>query len=241
MSQRSSPARRFGWLLGAALPLVFVSFAMVFGDLVPYPFGTASGLVLGALLSVTMWTDSKWKKIPNWLTYPAFGWAMVFNTVGSILAKYSLSVSPEAVLCFAGQPVVGPPQIGAIGIKASLLGASACFGTMVIVSAWVRGAGGDVKLMTAVGALVGGRVGVSAICFGYMFAGLTAAAMCIWHYGPLNVLFGLQRWIGHLAMPLWFQKPNIEDAHFLRKSMPLGVYLALGAIVAMLFIPRMGS
>jgi prepilin signal peptidase PulO-like enzyme (type II secretory pathway) len=224
--------RQIAWIAGAVTPVLTCWLGVtVTWQWLLYPLGTGCGLTLVTLLLVTVFTDGYWKKIPNWATYPAFAWLLVFNLVGTLWAA-----TPDAATGMEqanGWPVVGPPPLGAIGIGGCLLGALACFAVMVVLSGWLRSSGGDVKLVTVIGACLGIRYGLLAMCLGYILAGCFSLILCIWHYGFLNIVKGVFAWIGNLFLPLVIAKPHIRDDRLLKTGVPLGAHFALGTLLAL--------
>ncbi|MEQ8789199.1 MAG: A24 family peptidase [Pirellulaceae bacterium] len=228
------PLLWIGSLLGPAL-LCLIGMTVTV-HLLPYPLGTACGLIFLGVLLVCTWTDSRDRKIPNWLTYPAFSWALALNAAGSLLAGSEPSPAPDSILGIQWEPV-GPVSLGAIGIGWSLAGAAACFAVMLVASGWLRSAGGDVKLAVVLGAFLGVKYGLLALCFGYILAGVVSLAIVVWHYGAWNVLRGTLKWFAHLVVPLMVEKPQVEDDRLLKSPIPLGAYFALGAILAIQPLP----
>ncbi len=226
--------RRAAWLAGLAVPAA----AGLLGTTValhwlPYPLGTACGLTLLALLLTTIVTDSCWKRIPNWATYPALTWLLAFNVFGSLSAGSGFE-SSRALAETGSWPLVGPPSLGAIGISASLFGAVSCFAVMVVLSGFLRGSGGDVKLMTAIGACLGVRYGLLAMLLGYVLAGCWSLILCTWYYGLWNIVRGVFAWIGHLLMPMMVARPVVHDDRLLKSGVPLGAHFALGTVLALI-------
>ncbi len=231
MSQRMS-RRKAAWFIGGLTPVVtcLVGSCWTWRWL-HYPLGTGCGLTLLAMLAVIIFTDSNWKKIPNWATYPTFAWLLVFNVLGTLWAGEA--IDPAANETFVDWAIVGPPALGAIGIGSSLLGAIVCFSVMVVLSGWLKSAGGDVKLLTVIGACVGVQYGLLALCLGYILAGCFSLLQCLWHYGVWTVLKGVIAWLGSLLFPLWITKPQVADDQLLKTGVPLGAHFALGTIIAL--------
>ncbi len=108
-----------------------------------------SGLVLLVLLLVASYTDLRWRLIRNHTTYPAILFGLLLNGVLSSLQVFGSS-SDECV----------PLMLGGIGISQSLLGGLLCFGGMSIQFLMFGTGAGDVKLMAALGVLLGWRTGL---------------------------------------------------------------------------------
>lgn len=229
----AAPHRPRRWLVGIIVPGVFAGLGLLTWESLPYPLGTSSGLMLIAILAICTATDLRWQKIPNWATYPGFLWGLGINAAASILD----GPGEEPPVVLLGREIAGPLPLGAIGIGGSLLGAAACFGVMALCTGWLKTAGGDVKLATVIGAFLGPRYGLLALCFGYILSGVTSALFCLWHYGAWNILRGGLQWIGHAVAPLMVDRPEVRDAAMLRSPVPLGGYFMIGALLALSPIP----
>lgn len=129
-----------------------------------------SGMILLTLYLLVVPTDIRGFRIPNRYTYPA------------ILAGLSLN------LLVSWLHVVGNPGyarlFGGIGITESLLGALLCFSGMTLFFLTLGCGAGDVKLMTAVGCLLGWRSGAE-VC---LYAVLLAAACILFLILPGRLL-----------------------------------------------------
>lgn len=123
--------------------------------------------ILITLLAVASYTDLRWHRIPNWLTYPALLWT--FALVG-----FSTQWTPEAVLLTNFQAT--PHRLA----DAALGGAVSFVGMLMVYRLSGTGAG-DVKLATAIGAAVGVQAGVSTILWCHLLAAGGLTAWRAWH------------------------------------------------------------
>jgi prepilin peptidase CpaA len=112
-------------------------------------------------------SDSRHKKLPNWLTVPAFAAALVFHAIGGYLGveitsakplfAANSSVSETATVEAAVEPVVHVSgwrgSLRQVGF--SLLGFAGGFGILFVLWCIAGGGGGDVKFMAALGAWLG--------------------------------------------------------------------------------------
>src|SRR5262249_12070169 len=121
--ERVAPAdrrwRKWAWLgASAGLPLVGAVWALALGPLLPGKLaGTFTRGVLAAVLAVCVVTDLARHKIYNWITYPAFLWALAVNAVASL----------------AGNPPAWAARLGTVGLGSALAGGVACFILLMIV------------------------------------------------------------------------------------------------------------
>lgn len=170
------------------------------------------------MLTVAAITDMRGKKIFNWTTYPGFAFAMLLNAL-DIWTGGSKPLSEGSQL---------PP--GEIGIWASIIGAVACFFPMIMIRNFTGGGAGDVKLATAIGALVGAQFGLKIIVFCYLIGGISALIMLTWTNGVWQVLLTLCRKVGAKLLPMHILPPTNEQALLFQGRMALGPYFALAAL-----------
>ena len=142
-------------------------------------------VLLTVVLVTAMCTDLRWSRIPNWLTFPAMGFALLAHAwVG-----------------------------GLQGALFSLAGLGAGLGLFLILYVTGSSGAGDVKLMAAVGALIGpyGALlsGLLAILVGGLYA---LGAMCYqWGFATTGrkLVYAIQgvlqmrgkAWSQELALP----------------------------------------
>ncbi|WP_339911267.1 A24 family peptidase [Symmachiella dynata] len=220
-SPAGSGERRRAWQLAAAAPLV-VGLGIALSQSV-VAWGTAlasiNAAVLVLLLAVSSFTDSHWRKIPNWATYSALGWALAVNLVASA------TMSSEAI---GASSAIVPP----IGIGASLLGAAVCFATMLVVFQLAGSGAGDVKLAAALGAILGTGQGLTVILWCHIAAGVVMVGMLVWQLGPLKLLSTLLRYVGSVLLPSRIAKPGLGAQAILQRPVPLAAFFAVGTILS---------
>ena len=129
---------------------------------------------------------------------------------------------------------VGPTYLGAVGLPQSLSGAALCFFLMLICYQLARGGAGDVKLATAIGALLGVRDGLLALAFSYVFAGVVIITWSIWAQGPFVLASSLLRRIGAFFLPALVFPPSEDQQALLRKPVPLAAFFAVGTLAVLL-------
>lgn len=211
--QSGTPGRGRGayWLFGAMLPVVVGS---VWGLatapwLAGHHTGTfCTGVLLG-LLIVCCVTDLSHRKIYNWLTYPAFLWAVLVNTLPW----------PESW------------PMGAVGLGNSLAGAVLAFVCILVVYSLSGGGAGDVKLATALGAWLGPQDILYALVATYAVGGVLLLGLLFWQVGPLRVLVALLRRIGSTLLPGWIAAPAAEDNLYLQGGVPMSPFFLAGVLL----------
>jgi prepilin peptidase CpaA len=142
-------------------------------------------VLLTVVLVTAMCTDLRWSRIPNWLTFPAMGFALLAHVwVG-----------------------------GSQGALFSLAGLGAGLGLFLILYVTGSSGAGDVKLMAAVGALIGPYGALLSGLLAIMVGGLYAlGAMCYqWGFATTGrklvhatqgaLLMRGQAWSQELALP----------------------------------------
>lgn len=191
--------------------------------------GTLSGFVLLALLVTCAATDLGRRKIYNWATYSAVVWALAIN----LLATMGSLGDEGPTMIYRHFDIVGPRVLGGIGLEQSLGGAGLCF-LMTLIGFHLSGTGaGDVKLATAIGALLGTH-GVYAVAYSYIVAAAAIVCWSVYNNGPLALVKAAARTIGNALGPLWPFPPTTADNALLMKPIPLGPYFAVGTLLVIL-------
>jgi Flp pilus assembly protein protease CpaA len=221
------PSRGSAWAAcGLGFPLGGCCWALGPGSWLPWERLTtfaAGNLVL--LLILSCWTDLLHHKIYNWITYPAFLWALTINVVVSVATGGE-----------AGQhESTGWARLGGVGVASCLSGAIVCFFALLVVYqlSGSRGAG-DVKLATALGAWLGLLDGVTAIFFTYIVAGVVLACWVIILAGPQQVLSFALRKVGSLLLPGWVMPPPEQQLPILKRPVAMAAFFAAGTMLTLL-------
>ena len=159
---------------------------------------TALETGLLAVLAISAYTDVRTGLIYNAVTYPAIVAGLTATLLGA-----------------------GP------GPAATIAGCLAGGGTLYVMFAFGWMGGGDVKLMAAVGAVVGFPLVLSVLFYSIFFGGAAAAALLAWR-GQLGAVASD---VASLACEC-----GVEHARVPARggSLPFGVAIALGTLVAML-------
>jgi prepilin peptidase CpaA len=109
--------------------------------------------ILSALVALTAGvTDARWRRIPNWLTYPAVPCAILLHTLAD----------------------------GWHGAKLSLLGTALGLGVLLPFVLIRSLGGGDWKLMGALGAFFGPQRLVQVLIYTLLINGVMALVLVIW-------------------------------------------------------------
>jgi len=119
-----------------------------------------SFVLLFIALSYSVGTDLKRGKILNAVTYPTMALAIGLNAYASLVDQAGL---PVDTMTF---------HAGTVGLVRSLLGGLTCFVLMFVSFLTAGGGGGDVKIATVIGLIVGPYVGVLALAYSYIAAGV---------------------------------------------------------------------
>jgi prepilin peptidase CpaA len=135
----------------------------------------ATVLLLG-LLTVASVTDALWHKIYNWTTYTGILAALGLSALGWLLVAVT-SVDQRRLEALGWQPV-----------SESVKGLLACGAVMLVCFVMFRGVGGgDVKLVTMVGAFLGLEDGLTAMLLTFVLGGCMGLIVLVWRVGPARL------------------------------------------------------
>ena len=164
--------------------------------------------VLAAMLVTAAYTDVRYHKIPNWLTYPGVLVGLAGHTIGGGLT---------------GQ---GPLELGLAGSAAGLAA-----GFLPLLAAWLLGGigGGDAKVMGAVGARTGWRFTLAAMLYGLVIAALMAVVVMVAKRVTRRTLRRVGRFFVLLFVPGGLTDPATEDS----PRVPFGLALCIGAAISL--------
>lgn len=158
--------------------------------------------LLATLLAAV--TDTRTGRIPNWLTYPLLGVA----------------------------PVLGFVEGGPAGALLSLLGIALC--GLVPTLLFVRNAmgGGDVKLLAALGGLLGPHAGIEVQFFAFCAVAFLLLAHMAWTGRLFATLRNVLIAAGRLFLPKRYHRP-LEPTLLTQMRMGLSIFLATVASIAL--------
>jgi len=174
---------------------------------------TAADLILIAVVVVAAVTDLRSGRIPNWLVYPAIVLGLILGTVDGALG--------------------GGHESALAGLESHAGGAGAAFGILFLCFAIGGMNAGDVKLMTAVGALGGWSRSGEGLFIAYVMFYAFAIGATI---GLLAAMW--KRCLGVAAVRTWWgvrmlavQGTSLDEAVPLATvRVPLGFSTALAAV-----------
>ncbi len=157
-------------------------------------------VLLGVCLTAAV-TDLRWHKIPDWLTWPALGVGLVTR--------------------FAFHGLQG---LFDLGLVSALVGAGFCFIVFGLFAIWGKGMGaGDVKLITALGALVGFQHSLTCVMTTAICGGVLGLILLVSRSKLLSADGGLWR-------ATFVTRVGDSD----RVTLPYALPIALGAVWATL-------
>lgn len=205
-------SRKVAWRMMLVSPLIAGPIAATTGYALGFPVTLVSCILVVMLLTASV-TDLRWRLIPNWITYSCFLWAIAINFVASLAPNHAITA-----------------QLGAIGIKQSLLGAFGIFAVTLIFSSITGGGAGDVKLSTCLGAFLGFMPAVDILLYSFVIGGILLLIYTIWVGRALATLTALFRAFGNVVLPMFVFGPSDEQKNLLKTEVPLGPFFALGTL-----------
>lgn len=157
--------------------------------------------VVIAVISIATYTDCRWRLIRNILTVPAIALGLLLNFLGS------------------GWP----------GLTSGLLGLAAGFGLMMFPVVFGQMGGGDVKLMAALGSLLGAYAIMNVFLYTTLAGGLLAFGFALYRREGFNTL----RRTWHLAKGLLIFRtaPIMESESEQAVTMPYGLAITVGTLI----------
>lgn len=228
-SSSLTPSRKNAWIAASFAPLLLwpVWTSSVINSQLPEAIRLPSGMVLILVLSVCTLTDLLWRKIPNWMTYTSFLWALGLSALESGRDYFSRRVieGEEVMLTYA--------HVAELPLSSAVLGFITCFVFMICVYRLAGGGAGDVKLAGVIGALIGAEAGFQSIVYGYIAGGIGVLLWMGWSVGPVKLLSAFFRKVGSVLLPIWIQPPDVEDMTMLRRPVPLAPFFAIGTFLTL--------
>lgn len=128
-------------------------------------------LLLFALLLIATVTDLRSHRIYNWTTYPGLFLAFLLRGLDG----------------------------GAESAQEGVAGAVACGGLMLVCFLLFDLGGGDLKLMTMIGAFLGWQRGLEVLLWTFILGGIGGVAFLVWQQGAWNLLTRMGKHVGHVV------------------------------------------
>jgi prepilin peptidase CpaA len=168
-------------------------------------------LVLAVTLVMASYTDVRYFKIPNWITYPAVLAGLIGHGVMGGLSGHGTAE---------------------LGLADSAVGLAVGFIPLFLVAVIGRGhgiGGGDCKLMGAVGALAGWRFALAAMLYGFIAAAVIAVIVMVAKRVTRRTLSRVWRFVVLLFVPGGLTDPATADS----PKIPFGLALCIGAGISL--------
>ena len=169
------------------------------------PFFAANGHILLpviALVCLAMYSDLRWRKIPNCLTLPAIALGFVLNSIGN----------------------------GWNGLLFALVGFLVGIGLFVLPYILGGMGGGDVKLMGALGAMLGSYAILNVFLYTSLIGGVIAIAVVV--ATKSSIVAMLKRILLFFKCVFLFQAPSTGALVFKNSpTMPYGVAIGAGTLL----------
>jgi prepilin peptidase CpaA len=155
-------------------------------------------------VSIAAIADIRTHKIPNWLTFPTMGLGLVLNGASS----------------------------GMSGLLLSLEGLGLGFGLLFVVYVLGGMGAGDVKLLSAVGAIVGPRLVFYAFIWTALVGGLMAMALIVSRKTVKRTFHNLKMLILGWILGVSNREANLTIRNQSLITLPYGVAIAIGTTLA---------
>jgi prepilin peptidase CpaA len=158
-------------------------------------------ILAAALAVIAGWTDWRSRRIPNWLTVPALLLGVAVNSIG-----------------------------GWVGLKDSLLGLALGLGLMIpLVLLRALGAG-DLKLVAALGAILGPERLLEVLFVAVLVAGIMAVILIVWKKRVRETAGNIFRLLGAL-LSFHMPQPDVTLENPRALKVPFGVAVAVAVIL----------
>jgi prepilin peptidase CpaA len=177
----------------------------------------ATILLLGLVLTAAV-TDFVRHKIYNWTTYTGLVIALALNAAGT-----ALEYAPDLAETWR-------PWVGWVGLAESVAGLAVCGFCMLVCFVFFRIGGGDVKLVSMMGAFLGLEQGLEAMLWTFVLGGCAAIVVLIWRVGPATLVARSVR----RALALVRLANSVPLSEEERRQLRSPLFLAPNAAVAVL-------
>ncbi|MEX2214793.1 MAG: A24 family peptidase [Phycisphaeraceae bacterium] len=200
------------WVLTLSLAAAIGSAAQLATAETQHGFFLAAVLI--AVCFVAAWYDAATGRVPNMLTYPAFLLGLAVNLIAALLTAAGVTIFAR--------------WAGSVDMGASLAGAGVCLA--IGITCMIAGGlgGGDVKLMAAIGAIVGFDATL-AILFNTLVIASVIALINLIAAGRLTEFMRLA---AYNALTLWVLRRRIPFEQPQKHTIPLAVPILLAVVAA---------
>jgi prepilin signal peptidase PulO-like enzyme (type II secretory pathway) len=116
-------------------------------------------------------------------------------------------------------------------------GCLSCFAVMFAIYSYTNSGAGDVKLAAGIGAFLGVKGGLLAICYAYISAACFAGCLLIWLFGFGFALRGLLRFMNVWVTP---ESPEIsaKAQAIMSRGLPLAPFFLVGTVLTLFDLLR---
>lgn len=153
-----------------------------------------------AVIAIAAYTDCRWRLIKNILTFPAIALGLLLHFLGG----------------------------GWTGLTFGLLGLAAGFGLMLIPFVFGQMGGGDVKLMAALGSLLGAYAIMNVFLYTTLAGGFLAMGFAVYHRRGLHTF--RRAWQITRSLLIFQSVPHTESEGEQAVSIPYGLAIAVGTL-----------
>lgn len=154
-----------------------------------------------AVIAIATYTDCRWRLIKNTLTLPTIALGLLLHFLSS----------------------------GWSGLSFGLLGLAAGFGLMIIPFAFGQMGGGDVKLMAALGSLLGAYAILNVFLYTTLAGGFLAMGFAVYHRRGLHTF--RQAWQITKGLLIFQSVSHTESEGEQAVSIPYGLAIAVGTLI----------
>jgi prepilin peptidase CpaA len=181
-------------------------------------------LILIVLVLIAAVTDATRHRIYNWTTYPGIAAGVALAFAGAAWEQ----LAPNSAAAWQ-------PMVGWIPLSDALLGFAACGALMLPCFVFFGAGGGDVKLLTMIGTLIGLQKGLEVLLWTFLLAGCIGLIVLIWKLGAWTLLVRCgQILLGVLTLGTVLRVPAAEKSVL---RMPVVLAPCVPVAVAMALVP----
>jgi len=191
-----------------------------------------STALLLVLLAAATYTDVRWHKIYNSITYSGIVVALAVNGVAALLDSWTGELLVQVHWLVPIGIGLGDYFGGILGD--GFAGLLICSFVMIVCFVFFPGGvgGGDVKLIAMMGAFLGTSAGLEAMLWTFILGGATALIALVWHVGAVNLVAGVFRYVARVIRLHSFNAMTEQE----RQPFRTKLFLAPSALVAVVIV-----